>query len=167
MITVRAATPDDVTHWRALRRDGIDRYPSAFIVSLAEHDTIADATDAKRLGAGDRFLAFDGDTAIGIAGLNQNLIPRAVHRAEIGPFYVAPNAQGSGAAAALMQVLTDHAKSLQIWQLELTVNEDNSRAIAFYKGCGFHQTGRTPNAILGADGPEHDLTMVKELLKTL
>ena len=163
MITVRAATSDDAALWRNLRRDGIERYPSAFIVSLAEHDAIPEATDARRLAASGRFLACDGDTPIGLARLNQNPIPRAAHRAEIGPFYVAPEAQGSGTAAAFMEALTDHAKTIGVWQLEPVANEDNSRAIAFYKGFGFHQTGRMPNAILGADGLEHDLTMIKEL----
>ncbi|MGJ8594242.1 MAG: GNAT family N-acetyltransferase [Aquaticitalea sp.] len=163
MIRVRATAPEDVALWRALRRDGIKRYPSAFILSLAEHDAIPEAKDAKRLAGGDRFLAFIDDTPVGLAGLNQNPIPRAKHRAEIGPFYVTPTAQGTDTAKALIHALTEYAASIGVWQLELAVNEDNARAISFYKRHGFHQTGRMPNAILGADGPEHDLTMIKTL----
>lgn len=163
MNSVRAASAQDVELWRALRRDGIARYPGAFIATLEEQDAIPPEVDAKRLDAGGRFLAFAGDHAVGLAGLNRNSIPRASHRAEVGPFYVIPDAQGTGAARALMQALLDHASAKNIWQIELFVNEENNRAIAFYKSFGFEQTGRVPNAILGAQGPENDLVMVLTL----
>lgn len=162
MLHTRLATPDDTTLWRALRRDGIVRYPSVFIPSLEEHDATPVAQDAENLARGDRVLAFQDTTPIGLAGLN--LYPgRASHRAEIGPFYIIPDAQGSGAAATLMDALVTLAPSLGIWQLELAVNEDNPRAIALYLRHGFTQIGRIPNALIGKDGPEHDLLMLRSL----
>lgn len=158
---VRAATPEDVTVWRALRRDGIMRYPQAFIVTVDEADAVSVEKDAHALSRGNRFLAFVDGKAVGLAGLNRNTIPRARHRAEIGPFYVVPEAQGHGVAAALMDALLGHASAQDIPQLELYVNEDNARAIAFYTRYGFKKSGRIPNAILGADGPETDLIMVR------
>lgn len=160
-LSVRAATPDDVDLWRALRRDGIARYPQAFIATLAEADALPLEKDARMLGQGDRFLAFVDGQAIGLAGVNRNGIPRARHRAEIGPFYVVPEAQGRSVARALMDAVMTYAERHEIWQLELYVNEENARAIAFYKRYGFHEAGRIPNAILGADGPETDLIMIR------
>lgn len=163
MTLIRAATAQDVPLWRALRRDGIERYPAAFLLSLAEHDASSPDRDAARLAAGQFFLAFEGETAIGMIGLNQMSLERARHRAEIGPVYVTPAAQGHGTARALIQTALDAATASGIWQIELTVNEDNSAAIALYTAFGFTQTGRIPNAVIGADGPEHDLIMLREL----
>jgi len=163
MMHVRPATGADVTLWRRLRRDGIARYPSAFIATLAEADAMPETKDAARLARGDRFLAFDDATPVGLAGLNRMTLPRAAHRAEVGPFYVVPEAQGSSAATLLMDAVIAYASEIGVWQLELTVNEANSRAARFYQRFGFRQTGRIPNAILGEDGPEHDLVLVLEL----
>ncbi len=158
---VRAAMPEDVNVWRALRRDGIARYPQAFIATLAEADALPLEKDARMLGQGGRFLAFADGQAIGLAGVNRNGIPRARHRAEIGPFYVVPEAQGRLVAKALMEAVLAYAERNDIWQLELYVNQDNARAIAFYQRYGFSVAGRIPNAILGAEGPETDLIMIR------
>lgn len=163
MITVRAATADDVVVWRALRRDGIVHFPSAFMFSLEEHDAISEVSDRKGLATHDRFIAFEDDKPVGIIGLNRHALRRANHRADIGPFYVMPDAQGSGASDALMQTVFSHARAIGVWQMELSVNEDNTRAIAFYKRAGFTQIGRIPNAIIGTDGPEHDLLFAFEV----
>jgi ribosomal protein S18 acetylase RimI-like enzyme len=90
-------------------------------------------------------------------------MPRANHRAELGPLYVIPDAQGKGAAKALIDVAFASARDQAIWQIELDVNEENARAISFYKRLGFHQAGRIPNAMIGADGPEHDLIFLLHL----
>ena len=60
-----------------------------------------------------------------------------------------------------MDAVMAYASSQDIWQLELFVNEDNARAIAFYKRYGFAEAGRIPNAILGTDGPETDMIMIR------
>ena len=160
-VVIRVATPDDAEIWRALRRDGIARYPQAFIASLAQADAIPVQKDAQMLGQGNRFLAFMDGQAIGLAGINRNGIPRARHRAEIGPFYVVAEAQGRSVAQALMDAVMAYADRHEIWQLELFVNQENARAIAFYKRYGFVEAGRIPNSILGADGPETDLIMIR------
>ncbi len=161
MITTRIATPQDVDTWRALRRDGIARYPQAFVATLAEADAIPVDVDARNLDHGTRLLAFDGGTPVGLAGINPNGISRAAHRAEVGPFYVIPQAQGGPAAAALMQGLLDLAQARGLWQLELYVNRDNARAIAFYRRAGFERFGEVPNALQRADGFESDLFMIR------
>lgn len=163
MITVRAMTKDDLATWRALRLDGIRRYPNAFLAEESEAQSIPEDVDLRQLFSGMRFGAFDGNICVGIAGLNRASIARARHRAEVGPFYVIPQAQGTGAAQALIQAIKDHAQSLNIWQLDLTVAETNQKAIAFYERAGFVRMGRIPNAIIGADGPEDDAFYVLEL----
>ena len=157
------AQAKDVEIWRALRRDGIARYPSAFMASLEEHDAIPPSVDASRLALGGRFLGFQNGEPTGLIGLNRHELPRASHRAEIGPFYVIPAAHGSDAATALLNATLKYAIKSGIWQVELSVNEANPRAVAFYQKHGFAQIGRIPNAIIGAEGPETDLMMLRDL----
>ena len=53
---------------------------------------------------------------------------------------VAPRAQGSGVARALMAALKAQAP-----RIELTVNRDNARALRFYEREGFRVTGESVN----------------------
>ncbi|MEL6451161.1 MAG: GNAT family N-acetyltransferase [Pseudomonadota bacterium] len=158
---VRPATPEDVETWRQLRYDGILASPQAFLVTADEAAAFSVDIDLRQLAEGGRFLAFQGETAVGLIALNRNRIPRAAHRAEIGPFYVVPAARGTGTADALIAAVSDYASAAGIWQLELYVNQDNARAIAFYRRHGFVPAGTIPNAILGADGLEHDQIMIR------
>ena len=163
MLEIREATANDVNQWRSLRRDGIARYPTAFMLSLAQHDASNLQDDIARLKSGGRFLAFDGNIAVGMIGLNPYTLPSMRHRAEIGPLYVVPDFQGTPVASQLMEKVIDHATAAGHWQLELTVNEANSRAVAFYLRQGFYQYGRLPNAVIGENGPEHDLMFLRIL----
>jgi putative acetyltransferase len=58
---------------------------------------------------------------------------------------VAPEHWGSGTALALI----DEAKRLSPSGVDLDVNTDNARAIAFYGKCGFAVTGDGKNPITG------------------
>ncbi|WP_299044097.1 GNAT family N-acetyltransferase [uncultured Tateyamaria sp.] len=160
---IRAATPDDVHIWRALRMDGIMRHPQAFIVSAEEAAAVPVEEDAVRLSNGDRFLAYLDDVPVGLIGLNRHGVPRAAHRGEIGPLYVVPGARGQGIADRLLMAVLDAAQGLGIWQLELSVYVENAPAIALYTRHGFELAGKIPNAIAGADGFEDDLIMIRIL----
>lgn len=160
-LSVRPATAADVAAWRALRLEGIAQHPEAFILTEDEARAISAQAEAQRLDHGDRFLAFLGDTLVGLAGVHRNTIPRGNHRAEIGPFYVVATARGAGVADGLMAAIFDWALANGVWQLELYVNRDNTRAIAFYARHGFVHSGEIPNAIRGAAGLESDAIMVR------
>jgi ribosomal protein S18 acetylase RimI-like enzyme len=160
-LTVRLATPDDAPNWRALRLDGIRENPSVFIVTAEEAAAVPMTEDIRRLSNGDRVMAFVRETPVGIAGFNRNAVPRARHRAEIGPLYVAPEARGRGISDQLMATLMAAAHAAGVWQLELFVNVENAPAIALYKRHGFAEAGKIPNAIHGAQGLEDDLMMIR------
>ena len=163
MVEVRQATAADADLWRSLRRYGIARYPAAFRMTLPEHDAIRVEDDAARLAEGGRFLALDRGTPIGSIGLYQNTEGGMTHRGVVFGMYVMPEAQGTGVAGALLRQVVTHAGELRITQLELDVNEANTRAVAFYLREGFTQYGRLPNAVIGANGPEHDLMLLRIL----
>ncbi len=163
MVVIRQATAEDTQIWRNLRRDGILRYPEAFMLTLAQHDASDAAEDASRLTNGGKFLALNGDAPVGMIGMNPYGLPSMRHRSEIGPLYVTPDFQGTPVARQLLLAAIEHARATGHWQLELNVNEANTRAVAFYLREGFTQYGRLPNAVIGANGPEHDLMMLRIL----
>lgn len=163
MITVVHATAKDADIWRSLRRDGIAHYPEAFLFSLEQHDASDPADDVARLASGGKFLAYSDGTPVGIIGLTRFGLPSMRHRAELGPLYVTSKLQGSTAAKQLLDAATDYAAAAGQWQLELAVNEANTRAVSFYLRNGFTQYGRLPNAALGENGPEHDLLLLRLL----
>jgi putative acetyltransferase len=83
-------------------------------------------------------IAESDGTAIGFVTVD----PRTLYLDQI---VVAPEFWGSGAGAMLL----DEAKRLSPAGLELDVNIDNARAIAFYGKCGFAVTGAGKNPISG------------------
>lgn len=164
MITAGRARAADAAAWRALRIDALTHYPTAFLTTAAEAQARDVASYADALEAGHSFIAFDGDTPIGIAAL----IPlthrtQTRHRAEIGAVYIAPPHHGTGAARTLMQTIQDAAKDLGIWQLELFAEARNTRAITFYARLGYTKAGRLPNAVIGPNGPADDVFLTKDL----
>ncbi|MDU9006129.1 GNAT family N-acetyltransferase [Sedimentitalea todarodis] len=163
MIQARLLGPADVGIWRALRSEGVRLFPDAFLPSPNEVATVSEEQDTRMIAQGGRYGVFDDATALGIAAFRQEGFERARHRASIGPFYITPQAQGSGAADTLIAALLNHAVKTGVWQLELCVAAANARAIAFYERHGFRREGRWPNAIVTADGPQHDWFYVLEL----
>lgn len=67
----------------------------------------------------------------------QRHIGRAAHVAYLGTLAVAPEVQGSGIAWAMMRDAIDRLRNAGILRVELTVEADNPRAIAFYERFGF------------------------------
>ena len=79
----------------------------------------------------------------------QRHIGRAAHVAYLGTLAVAPQAKGSGLARRMMQDALDRLAASGIRRVELSVEADNPRAIAFYQRFGFvheERSGRPTSA---------------------
>ncbi len=163
MIEARALGPADLGIWRELRTEGVGLFPDAFLPSSNEVARVSEEQDVAMIAQGGRFGVFDSLSPLGIAAIRQEVFERARHRAFIGPFYVRPVAQGTGAADTLITALIEHAAKAGVWQLELCVAAANARAIAFYERHGFQREGRWPNAIVTENGPQHDWFYVRAL----
>ena len=66
---------------------------------------------------------------------------RAAHVAYLGTLAVAPEAQGRGIAGMMLQDALTRLRSAGVTRVELTVEADNPRAIAFYQRLGFVHEG--------------------------
>jgi RimJ/RimL family protein N-acetyltransferase len=71
----------------------------------------------------------------------QRHLGRAAHVAYLGTLAVAPEVKGSGIAAAMIEDVITRLRSAGITRVELTVEADNPRAIAFYERLGFVHEG--------------------------
>lgn len=81
------------------------------------------------------------EQVIGMAGLNVYSGPRMRHSATLG-IMVHKDYQNMGVGTALMEKLIDLADNwLRLVRIELTVYEDNLRAIRLYEKFGFEKEG--------------------------
>ncbi|MBK8067443.1 MAG: GNAT family N-acetyltransferase [Rhodanobacteraceae bacterium] len=85
---------------------------------------------------------------------------RAAHGAYFGTFAVHPRDQGKGVARKILDTVISKLKEQGMTRIELMVEEDNTRAIAFYRRFGFEIEGVMRNAYKRA----HEKHYVNELL---
>jgi len=160
----RLLTADDQPAFRALRLLGLQLYPENFLSSYDDEVGTPAEEDRERLSRGVSRGLFDPqDRLVAMTAFIPETAKRASHRAYIGGFIVHPDAQGTGAAQALMRNLIAEARDSGVWQLELHVNETNTRARKFYAKHGFREAGTLPNSIISDKGPETDLFLVCDL----
>jgi len=130
----------------------------SWIATFGEASSAADLAlyMAEAYGPGGRLLRDLGDPAyrfrlardegrvmgyakIGPASLPDD--PAPANSVQLYQLYVLPPWQGAGVAAALMQWFLDAARSAAAPAAVLTVWENNSRALAFYRRHGFREVG--------------------------
>lgn len=160
---VRALEAGDLPALAALRLEGIRLFPNAFL--LSEEEALASAEEALKgwIDSGNAFGVLDRKRLIGFAGLHGQNFAMSRHRMHMGPFYVTPDEQGTGAADLLLEHLFEVAKTRATTQMELWVAEANTRARGFYARHGFSTKGRIPAAVIQGGEPRDDLFMVCDL----
>ncbi|KIT16818.1 GNAT family N-acetyltransferase [Jannaschia aquimarina] len=163
-MTVRRLEPEDGEAWFRLLVEGATLFPAAFLQTPGE----ARATPRDRLPSimrdGHHWGVFEGDDLVGFASIRFQTLSRMAHRAYLGPFYIRPAWQGTGAAYRLLDGVLAILRESGIRQVDLWVAEANGRAFAFYERHGFVKVGRMPRAVIMEDtGPEADLLMVAML----
>jgi ribosomal protein S18 acetylase RimI-like enzyme len=113
----------------------------------------------------DTLIAVDGNGALaGFAQLDSARVPAGVSTqkpVELKRFYIDKPWQGRGLARELMAAVERAAQARGARELWLGVWEQNPRAQAFYRKCGFRQVG-TQVFVVGTD-PQTDHVMLKEM----
>ena len=88
-----------------------------------------------------------------MVGLERLARAQERHKGRIVAMYVAPEDTGNGLGSALLQALLDHARSVGLSDLVLTVTEGNGVAERLYRRAGFTAFGVEPRAIRVAGRP--------------
>ena len=99
------------------------------------------------------FYVYEVDTRVQGFYQVQRHRGRAAHVAYLGTFAVAPDVQGQGVARAMMTDALARLRQAGIRRVELLVEADNPRAIAFYEGFGFRHEGTQRAAYKRASEP--------------
>jgi RimJ/RimL family protein N-acetyltransferase len=131
---VEAMRPDDWRTWRDLRLEALQDTPIGFGRTYEEERRFTE--EQWRAGGprpGQRFIAYDGDEPVGIAGgfLDEDDQP------VLFGVYVRPGHRGGGVLPALVTAVQGWAPA----PLVLHVHEDNHRARRAYEKLGFVLTG--------------------------
>lgn len=80
---------------------------------------------------------------------------RASHVVYLGTFAVSPQWRGTGVAREIMEGLITMLKEQGVLRLELQLEPDNPRALAFYTRLGFQQEGRLRAAYKRSTDPHY------------
>jgi GNAT superfamily N-acetyltransferase len=163
-VKVRPLTQADGPVWHALLREGIAGYPSAFLLSLEEVESMSADRQAASLAQGNTYgVLSQTDDLLGFANLHLWSLYRIRHRADIGPFFVSARHHGTGIADFLMEALANAARAGGVTWLDLWVAENNTRARGFYARHGFSPIGRRQDAVRIDGRSETDLMMTRHL----
>jgi RimJ/RimL family protein N-acetyltransferase len=159
--TIRLTQPGDAPLLRAIRIEALQNHPLAFTADLPE-------TEAKPAefwqelatrGGGDVnqavFLAVDGETPCGMAGIWTPPQPKLAHAGTIWGVYVRESARRNGTGESLIRACVDWARSKSLITVKLSVVVGNDSARRCYERCGFTAYGVEPMAVC-YDGKMYD-----------
>ncbi len=161
--TYQKLIPDHAELWRILRLKGVRDFPLGFLVTPQEAESADNDRCREILSSGTYRGVFTGQELVGFCGYHRQTLSRICHRAEVGPFYVAPPHQGQGAASQMMQGVIQDAEADGLAQLELFVDTENTRALAFYERHGFTRCATHRDSVRVDGTSRDDYFMVRRL----
>ena len=90
---------------------------------------------------------------------------RSSHVSILTTLAIAPSEKGSGLATAMIEEAIEEMRTQGVLRVELTLEADNLRALAFYRKLGFEQEGRLKKAYKRANAPDYldELVMARWL----
>ncbi len=99
---------------------------------------------------------FEDERMIGVVALEDILFTHGTAWLMIG---IDPDCEGQGSATDALQTILEYAfLELNLYRIQLTVFEYNTRAVKLYERLGFVQEGRY-RAFLRRDGERHDMLL--------
>ena len=145
--TFRKLTSDHAIEWQTLKLEGVEDFPLEFLITPEEALKTTKGRARTHLNFGTTRGVFYHNTSVGFCGYRPELFERTRHRAQIGPFFVRPKYQGTGAAQCLMSGVIQEARAAKIAQLELFVDTEDYRAIRFNEKYGFEWVATHPDGV--------------------
>jgi RimJ/RimL family protein N-acetyltransferase len=137
-VRVERLGPDDWRAWKDLRLEALADTPIGYGELLADAASLTDEEWAEKVNnpprPGVRFIAYDGEEPLGMAG---GFLDEHERRVLFG-VYVRPAHRGGAVVAALVDAVAAWAAPEP---LVLHVHEDNDRARRAYENLGFVLTG--------------------------
>lgn len=162
-IIIRQAAVADVEAMRELRLEGLRNHPVAF---GADYETDRNRTRQEweiRVQESAVFLAWEGETAVGMAGIYPGRSSKTNHQAHIWGVYVRPALRGHGLCSKLITRCLAWARENQKKVVYIAAASSNTAAIRCYNACGFAVYGLQPTALYFDDTYYDELLMAQTL----
>lgn len=161
--TYRVLEPEHAKVWQKLWLEGAGDFPMGFLLTVEEINATSPERCREILAQRGIRGVFDDEKLAGFCGYRPQRLARIRHRAEIGPFFIVSDYQGSGAAQVLIAGVIQEAESSGISQLELYVDTGNHRAVAFYERQGFERVAIHRDSVRIDGVSRDDLFMTRRL----
>ena len=146
-LKVRRLETSDVEDYRELRLEGLKGHPEAFASSWEHEADKPFSWWAERLEANTVFGGWvNSSRPVGVAGFRVRDAVKLQHKGVLWGMYVRPEARGTGLAAALVQQVLEHARTL-VEEVCLTVVTSNVAARRLYCAAGFKEYGLERRAL--------------------
>jgi RimJ/RimL family protein N-acetyltransferase len=148
-LQLRPLTPADAHQYQQLRLRALREHPDAFTSDVEQEANKPLSWSQERLKEGQaRFIGiFDAEQLIAMVGLEVPLRHKEAHVGHLVGMYVSQAYIGRGLARRLVQACLDHAGTLGLEAVKLTVTATNERAANLYLRSGFVLYGTEPRAV--------------------
>ena len=160
---IRLLSGDDVEVFRRIRLEALRAEPGAYASTVEDWESLADDEWRRRLTENPVFVALQGNEPVGIMGLMRQRASKMAHRATIIMVFLRADCRGAGLAGALLEHLTEYARTQGVRQLELAVTAENLQAFRFYQRQGFDEIGRVPGGFLHEGREIDDIMMARRI----
>ena len=146
-LKVRRLEASDVADYRELRLESLKAHPEAFASSWEHEGEKPISWWAGRLETTTVFGGWvNNSPLVGVAGFWVQDSVKLRHKGVLWGMYVRPEARGTGLAAALVQQVVAHARTL-VEQVCVTVVASNVAARRLYSAAGFEEYGLERRAL--------------------
>jgi RimJ/RimL family protein N-acetyltransferase len=146
-LKVRRLEASDVADYRELRLESLKAHPEAFSSSWESEKEKPISWWADRLETATVFGGWvNSSPLVGIVRFAVQDGVKLRHKGMLWGMYVRPEARGTGLAAALVQQVVAHARTL-VEQVCLTVVASNVAARRLYSAAGFEEYGLERRAL--------------------
>jgi RimJ/RimL family protein N-acetyltransferase len=147
LLKVRRLETSDVADYRELRLESLKGHPEAFASSWEHEADRPLSWWAERLETNTVFGGWVNSSRLaGVAGLHVRDAVKLQHKGVLWGMYLRREARGTGLAAALVQQVVEHARTL-VEEVCLTVVTSNAAARHLYSAAGFKEYGLERRAL--------------------
>ena len=147
LLRVRRLETSDVAAYRELRLESLKDHPEAFGSSWEYEADKPISWWSQRLETNAVFGGWvNRSPLVGLAGLRVQERVKNRHKGVLCGMYVRPEARGTGLAAALVQQVIEHARTV-VEEIRLTVVASNAPARGLYSAAGFEEYGLERRAL--------------------